>query len=538
MFCKQDAEDEDEEDDDEDEEEDDRKKKAQPPQKVPLAAVQAATGSGEDDEAEALAFINSGRPVPNKKPPTSTSTGGNKKPAAGKPDSTGSNESESEEGDSAEDDISNEDEEDEEDDYARGESPAQIAANPLNRGRMYVDEDLVSFPPSRSPAIFAVIQGKFPGQVSQRHQQSQIFSTPNPGNPYQRFVVRVTPSNKPGGRPQASPQVYYRPPESRPPNRRVVPVASFDVSVEDTRPTSAGFDSEEDNESISIGGPTQVSSYPFVYKVQGSLSGLRVPTGGGPHGAQALAALLGGRRPPVGFYGASFGPPGGSRPPRPGPSGPYPGPGYRPRPPYSFSASFYGSPSGSPYGSPYGPRPSASSHSFGPRRPSGGPGQGPPIIVRRKQPGGGPNRPPKPHLIAVYNPSGSPSAGPREREPVEEEYYTFEVPEHNNKIIATGGPSKNKRPTVHRKPTPVIHQKLVSEDEENSDEQSPVPSPPKQIQFIPQGTVRRRIRGGKQLKPKKNSKKTVSANKKQQQQDQQDPLGLLSKVNKSKTKMH
>lgn len=528
---------------DEDEEEDDRKKKAQP-QKVPLAAVPAVGNSGEDDEAEALAFINKGRPVQGTRPAQGQSSpAGNKKPGpGGKPTGQAtSNESDSEEDvESEEDEVSNEDEEEEDDSAAAravGASPAQIAASPLNRGRMYVDEEFVSFPPSRSPTVFAVIQGRYPGSGPQRRQQSQIITAPNPGNPYQRFVVRVTPSNGQPRPPTSSP-LYYRPLESRPPpNRRVVPVASFDVSVEDTRPSSLSneVDSEEDTESISVGGPTPVNNYPFVYKVQGSVQGLRVPGGGqSQQTLQSLAALLGGRppRPSYSYYGASEGPGHGpsSRPKRPGPPGPY---GYRPRPSYSFSSSFYGSPYGPP-----GPRPSAS-HSYGPPRPSG-PG-GPPVIVRRKQPGGGPNRPPKPHLIAVYNPTGS-SSGPRPREPVDEEYYTFEVPEHNNKIISSGGPPKNnKRPTVHRKPTPVIHQKhSEAEDEEPSDEQSPGESPQK-FQIIPQGSVRtrsRRIRGGKQLKPKKNSKKTVSSSKKQQQQDQQDPLGLLSKINKSKTKMH
>jgi len=148
-------------------------------------------------------------------------------------------------------------------------------------------------------------------------------------------------------------------------------------------------------------------------------------------------------------------------------------------------------------------------------------------------------------LIAVYNPSGSSSSGPggpsrpRPREPVEEEYYTFEVPETNHKLVPGRPPSHNKRPTVHRKPTPVIHQKLVSEDEEESDEVGPggPPSPQHNMQIIPQGTVRRRA---KQLKPKKkNSKKTSSSTKKAPQQDQQDPLGLLSKINKStKSKFH
>lgn len=626
-------------DDDEDEEEDDRKKKAPPPpQKVPLAAVPAVGNSGEDDEAEALAFINSGKPLANRRPanapgnsgpssggPSSPGTG-NKKPGTGgnrKPTGqAGSNESESEEDIESEEDEEDE-EEDEEDEAAAARSvgahPAQIAASP--RGRMYVDEEFVSFPPSRSPAVFAVVHGKYPGGgtsgIPQR-RQPQIITSQNPGNPHQRYVVRVTPANRP--RPQSTP-VYYRPLESRhPPNKRVVPIASFDVSVEDTRPSSSSFDSDEDSESVVAAGPTPVTSYPFVYKVQGSVQGLRIPSRrpgsgssqalaallGGPGGHQSLAALLGGpggqqsfatlvggrpssrpsSRPPIAYYGSSEQSFSAIRPSRPGPPGPY---GYRPRPPYSFAAALYGnSPYGGPpvaafsygpssesfgyepssgesfsYGPPpsgsygYGPpprpsrpsgvshgygrpRPSGSSHGYGPPRPlisSHGRPSGPPVIVRRKQPAGRPNRPPKPHLIAVYNPNGPSSSGPGPREPVEEEYYTFEVPETNNKIVS-GGPTKNKRPTVHRKPTPVVHQKQVVEDEElDSDESPPAPAQ-QEIKIIPHGTVRRRIRGGKQLKPKKNSKKTTSSSSKKQQQDQQDPLGLLSKINKSKSKMH
>lgn len=473
----------------------------QPP-RVPLAAIPASGNSGEDDEAEALAFVNAGRPggVASKRPATGTqpATGGGnkKKPAAGTKE-PGSTESESEEDESEEDEVDSGEEEDDGAAAARAAAAStQASLRNNNRGRMYVDEDYVDFPPSRSPAIFAVVQGRFP-VPQQNRQQPQVFSSAVPGNPFQRYVVRVTQSNKqrPSGGP--GPSLYYRPYET--PKKRVVPVASFDVSVEDTRPDS-------DEESISVSGPTPVTSFPFVYKVQGSI---QRPVGR-PY------------RPS--YYGSS-----NSRPRPFGPSGP--GPYGRPPPYYS------GGPSFNPYAAILG-----QSSSFGPPRPPASISSGgPPVIVRRKQSGPGPNRPPKPHLIAVYNPTGSSSGGPRPREPVEEEYYTFEVPETNNKFVPGGsgppGPA-NKRPTVHRRPTPVIKQKVNSEDEEVSEEEDLVPPSgpiPHPLHIIPQGTVRR-IRGGKQLKPKKNPKKTTSSTKKQQTED---PLGLLSKINKStKSKIH
>ncbi|CAL8138489.1 unnamed protein product [Orchesella dallaii] len=542
-----------------DEDEEDEQVSTTPrPVKVPLAAVPATGASGEDDEAEQLNLIkppSSYSPIRRRKP--SATSGGNKQSPGGDDESEESEEEEEEE------DEEDEEEEDNDDSAAaRRVNAITLPANGRARGRNYVDEEYVSFPPSRSPTILAVVQGKFsgvggpggpygrPGPIYSSGGSSQIYSSPS-GNPYQRYVVRVTPARRPGGvgaLPPTSQPLYYRPygggqSSPSPPRRKVVPVASFDVSVEDTRP-----DSDEEGDSIYSSRPTPVvSSPPFVYKVQGQLQSFGGrPGSGGP----------GGPRPSLAYYAAAYGVGGGEGPEQGPYPGPYSGPGgpgpsyYRPRPRPSGGPYSQGGPSSSPHGefNPYAflqqafgpprPRPSGGSSSR-PSRPSGGPG-GPPVIIRKK-PSGGPNRrPPKPQLIAVYNPTGN------RESPVDEEYYTYEVAESDGKITTAGGPSRpgsgpNKRPTVHRKPTPVIQQKYVSEEEESSEEQLVPGGPPggAPLQIIPHGTVRRR---GKQLvKPKKNSKKN-KANKKSssaQTQEDSDPLGILGKINKSsKSKNH
>ncbi|ODM91293.1 hypothetical protein Ocin01_15390 [Orchesella cincta] len=457
-----------------DEDEEDEQPKSTPkPVKVPLAAISATQASGEDDEIEQLNLI---------KPASSYSPIRRKKPAPGGAKAVDESE---EEGSEEEDEEDEEDEEEEDNDDGRRRNAAVIQLQqPTGRGRMnYVDEDYVSFPPSRSPTLLAVVQGKFtgggpygrPGPVYSSGGDSQIYSSPS-GNPYQRYVVRVTPARRPqsGGsyyqsQPPTTQPLYYRPPGDRPsapPRRKVVPVASFDVSVEDTRP-----DSDEEGDSVYAGPrPTPVvSSPPFIYKVQGQLQSFGGPGSGGP----------GGSRPSLAYYQATYGIGGGPGPRPGGYPGPYgggsggPGPSfsYRPRPRPSQGPGYsQGPPSASgfnPYAflqQAFGPPPSGGGGGRPRPRPGGSssrPG-GPPVIIRRK-PSGPNSRPPKPQLIAVYNPTGN------RESPVDEEYYTYETPEVDGKITSSGGP--NKRPTVHRKPTPVIKQKFVSEEEESSEEQ-------------------------------------------------------------------